>query len=541
MRNSRKRPALLLAAAPLMLAGAVLAQTTGITLSVNAGADFHYIDPNIYGMANYALSQNPGGAAFAKEIKLPNERWGGDGTTRYNWEVDSSNSGNDFYYLGGSGTANPTPSGQVDTMIETFKPAGSNPLITIPIIPYINKTSQYTCSFRESVYGPQQAYNPYVTVDPDNDKCGNGIALDGSQLIDKDIYYNHIDNEVSIQQAWVQHLVETFGTRGPGAIRYFQLDNEPGGWSNTHRDVEPVEPPYSTIVQLGEQYATGIKQVDPTAKVFGPSDFTLGGWIGTPAQQNGLLAGQYYLQQFAAYDKTNGSRSLDYFDEHFYGPGGSNPAELQSTRALWDPTYNSGTWVEQYFFDGPMQLIPRFQSWIRQYYPGTKLSLSEYSMTNGGTTIYDALTEADTLGIFGREGVDFANLWTVPAPADPVAYSFRLFRNYDGKGSQYGNIWVQSTSSDQTQLSIYGSERLNDLALTMIVINKTANPINSFVSISNFASLAGSAQVYSYSGANLNAIVQQPNVPLSRKKLWVQGFNGSFPAYSATEVVIPRF
>lgn len=528
-----------IAAVSLMLGCAAIAQTTGVTLSVDAGANFHYINPNIYGMAVYGLQQNAGGVQFAQEIKLPNIRWGGDGTTRYNWEVDSSNSGGDFYFLGGSGISNPTPSGQVDTIINTFKPLGTNLLITIPIIPYINSTSQYTCSFRKSVYGVQQAYNPYVTVPPDNDQCGNGVTLSGTNIIDTDIYYNHIDNTVPIQQAWVQHLVDTFGTRGNGAIHYFQLDNEPGGWSNTHRDVEPNEPPYSEITSLGEQYASGIKEVDPSAKVMGPSDFTLGGWVGTPSQQDGLWAGQYYLQQFAAYDKANGSRSLDYFDEHFYGNGGSDPAEIQSTRALWDPTYNSGTWVEQYDFDGPMQLIPRFKSWIKQYYPGTKLSLSEYSMTTGDN-IYDALTEADTLGIFGREGVDFANLWTVPAPNTPVAYSFLLFRNYDGKGSQYGDVWVKSVSSDQTQLAIYGSMRDTDLALTMIVINKTANPLNSFVAISNFLSLAKTAKVYLYSGANLNSIVEQPNITLSTKRFSVQGFSGLFPAYSATVVVIPR-
>ena len=237
------------------------------------------------------------------------------------------------------------------------------------------------------------------------------------------------------------------------------MDNEPSGWGNTHRDVQPDGAIYPTIVDLGQQYASAIKDVYPQAKILGPSDFTLGGWVGDTNQQDNLLAGQYYLAQFAKYDKENGKRTLDYFDEHFYGPGGSNAAELQSTRALWDPTYNSGTWVEQYVFDGPMQLIPRFRQWTADYYPGTPVALSEYSMTNGGTTIYDALTEADTLGIFGREELAFADLWTIPAPQDPVAFSFRLFRNFDGQGGQYGDIWTNATSSDQGQLAIYGAKR----------------------------------------------------------------------------------
>ncbi len=37
-------------------------------------------------------------------------------------------------------------------------------------------------------------------------------------------------------------------------------------------------------------------------------------------------------------------------------------------------------------------------------------------------------------GIYGRQGLDFANYWIVPKPTDPVAYSFRIYRNFDGAG-----------------------------------------------------------------------------------------------------------
>ena len=138
---------------------------------------------------------------------------------------------------------------------------------------------------------------PIPTCIPNGDNCGNSIATSGTQLIDNNIYANHIDNTVALQQGWVQHLMATFGTAANGGVPYYQLDNEPGGWSNTHRDVEPNQPDYDTIISLGQQYAAMIKQTDPSAKVFGPVDFTLGGWIGTPSKQNNLYAGQYYLQQ----------------------------------------------------------------------------------------------------------------------------------------------------------------------------------------------------------------------------------------------------
>jgi len=500
------------------------AQTTP-TLTVDAAGNPHPINPDIYGIANYGLDAN-----FAKEIQVPNIRWGGDGTTRYNWQVDSSNAGFDWYFMGGNGQATITPGASADLMINTYKTASNaRTLLTIPIIPYVNKSAAWNCSFPVSVYGAQQSTNPYVH--PNGDNCGNSIASNGTQLLDNNIFANHIDNTVTLQQGWVQHLITTFGTAANGGVPYYQLDNEPGGWSNTHRDVEPTQPDYDTIISLGQQYAAMIKQTDPSAKVFGPVDFTLGGWIGTPSKQNNLFAGQYYLQQMAAYDQANHQRILDYFDEHYYGGGSTDALELADTRSLWDPTYNSGTWVEQFYFDGPMNLIPRFQNWIQTYYPGTKLSISEYSFAMGTNPLVDMLTETDVLGIYGRQSLDFANMWNVPKPTDPLAYSFRIYRNFDGAGGQFGDTSVNSTSTDQGQLSVYGALRSSDGALTVVAINKTTAPIQTSLSFANFNSTS-SALVYTYSNANLAQIVAGAPVSVASNSVTY-----NFPSYSATVFV----
>jgi hypothetical protein len=216
-------------------------------LYVDAGSARTAINPNIYGIASGLNT------TLAQEIKLPNIRWGGDATTRYNWQVDSSNSGFDWYFVGGSGTANPVPGASPDAMINTYKPAGAGALMTIPIIPYVNKLSAWTCSFPTSVYGAQQSTNPYVH--PNGENCGNSLTTSGAQLTDTNILANHIPNSVALQQGWVQHLIATFGTAANGGVPFYQLDNEPLGWSNTHRDVEPTTEPYSTIVSLGQEYA----------------------------------------------------------------------------------------------------------------------------------------------------------------------------------------------------------------------------------------------------------------------------------------------
>jgi hypothetical protein len=492
------------------------------------------IDPNIYGIASYGLD-----TTFAAEIAVPNVRWGGDGTTRYNWQVDSSNAGFDWYFMGGDGSSTPVASGSADQMIATYKRAGAGSLITIPIIPYVNKGAPWNCSFPVSVYGPQQAVNPYVH--PNGDICGNSIAAannpngpPGTQLTDTNIYANHVDNSPTLQQGWVQHLVATFGSAAQGGVPFYQLDNEPAGWGNTHRDVEPKGQPYSTIVNLGQQYAAVVKTADPTAAVMGPSDFTLGGWIGTPSAQNGLFAGQFYLQQMAAYDKLHGGRILDYFDEHYYPQFNDATSQLASTRTLWDPTYNGGTWVEQYYFYGPMDLIPRFKQWIRQYDPGTKLAFSEYSIDSGQKKITDALAEADMLGIFGAFQVDFANMWNTPAPTDPIAFAFRLYRNYDGAGGRFGETSLQAVSTDPSQLAIYAAQRTADGALVLIVLNKTPNAIETALSLANFVP-SGPAAVYTYSAADLSRILSEGNLPVEQGNL-----SYNFLAYSATVIVLSR-
>ena len=371
--------------------------------------------------------------------------------------------------------------------------------MTIPIIPWINSTSAWNCSFPVSVYGAQQSTNPYVH--PNGDNCGNSISMSGAQLDDTNITANHVANAPATQQAWVSHMAGKFGHANAGGVMFYQLDNEPGGWGNTHRDVEPGGVPYSDtisdtttipgIVSLGQAYAAAVKAADPSALVLGPSDFTLGGWIGTPAEQDGLLAGQYYLQQMATNAQNTGRRVLDYFDEHYYFDTSSVVNQLASTRTLWDPTYNSGTWVEQYYFHGPMMLVPRFKQWIAQYYPGTKLAISEYSIDSGAKAVTDAIAEADVLGIFGREAVDLAAMWGAQA----------------------------ATASGYV--------------LTLVLINKTPNALTTTVSVANPAP-TGSADLYSYTGRDLRAIHENGSVVFKNGSATV-----TLPGYSMHMLVLP--
>src|SRR5690242_18680108 len=146
-------------------------------------------------------------------------------------------------------------------------------------------------------------------------------------------------------------------------------------------------------------------------------------------------------------------------------------------------------------------------------YPGTKTAITEY---NWGAldSLNGALAQADVLGIFGREGLDLASLWSPPTADQPGAYAFRMYLNYDGNGGAFGDTSVQATSADQDQLAVYAADRSSDGNTTLMIINKTGNDLTSQVSIRG-RSLTPSAKVYQYAPANLTAITRQPDQHLT--------------------------
>ncbi|MCB0185523.1 MAG: hypothetical protein KDE31_14745, partial [Caldilineaceae bacterium] len=151
--------------------------------------------------------------------------------------------------------------------------------------------------------------------------------------------------------------------------------------------------------------------------------------------------------------------------------------------------------------------------------------------------INGALTQADLLGIFGREGLDLATLFDTPygdgvfTPNSPGAYAFRVYRNYDGAGSRFGETSVQAVSSDQGKLAIYGAQRTADGAVTLVIINKSGAAQTATLTVANGG--GQTAQVYRYSAANLNAIAHLPNQSLAGNTL-----TASYPANSITLLVL---
>lgn len=530
---------------------------TGPVLTVNAAAVQRPISPLIYGM-NFA---DP---SLMAELKLPINRWGGNHTTRYNWQNDITNKGSDWYF---ENIPEPNPdisqlptNSAADRFVAQNRANNTATLLTVPIIGWVAKDSPrdhpYDCGFKVSRYGPQDNVDPY---DPD---CGNGFQ-GGARITGNNPTDTSIAVTPAFVQQWVTHLVSRFGNAAANGVRYYALDNEPGIWHETHRDVHPTAPGYDELWQRGRDYAIAIKTADPNAQILGPVQ---DGWTrylyssyvdyaSAEAEKNahgGKPFVQWYLEQMAKYQTDNGKRLLDYFDLHYYpqangvalttaGNTATQALRLRSTRSLWDPNYVDESWIATTDSATPVngigvmnavQLLPRMRAWVNAHYPGTKLAISEYNW-GGLEHINGALAQAEVLGIFGREGLDLATLWAPPKPNQPGAFAFRIYRNYDGNGSMFGDTSVQANSANPNDLSIFAATRTSDDSLTLVIINKTADSLTSNVNLSGFTP-ASSAQVYRYSSANLDQIVKQADQPIS-----ASGFTATFPASSITLVVVP--
>jgi len=256
--------------------------------------------------------------------------------------------------------------------------------------------------------------------------------------------------------------------------------------------------------------------------------------------------GEWFLKKLHEYETANKTRLLDYFDNHIYPQASdvfstktdeaTNVTRLRSTRSLWDPTYIDESWIKDMGDpNDKIMFIPRMQKMIASNYPGTKTAITEYNW-GALNTLNGALAQADILGIFGREGLDLAALWDAPDVNNPWSYAFRMFRNYDGKGSMFGETSISAVSADQDKLSAYASTRRSDNALLTIFINKdhSTASLSSVVSIVGFNN-TGRAHVYRYSGTNLTHIETLPDQTITNT-----GFNATFPSYSITLYVIPR-
>ena len=538
-------------------AASVAPAPSAVAVSIDAERPLRPISPLIYGVAT-------AGTEELARMGARLNRWGGNTGSRYNWELgNAKNAARDWEFrnsnYGNRSPADRQPSGWADKLIAGSLAAGAEPVITVPALGWVARDdSDRTRSVGVpsgggvplgALNGPIQGYDPAfnqrATSVPSFARKGAPFA-DPPDLTDERVY----------QDEWVAHLVNRFGSAAAGGVRHYVVDNEPDLWSETHTDVHPAQPGYDDLLAVFLEYAQASKDVDPDARVLGPA---LSGWTGyfysprdrgtdryrTAADRRahgGMPFLPWWLDQVRQHDERVGRRTLDALTVHFYpqargvysGSGGgtddaTNALRLRSTRALWDPTYVDESWIRE-----PVYLIPRLRAWVEQHYPGTGLAIGEWNW-GADKTVNGALAIADVLGIYGREGVDLAAYWRLPAPGSPGALAFALYRNYDGRGSGFGDLALPAGSDAPDDVATYASLDSASGDLLVVAINKRPDAaLETTFRLDGFIP-AGTARLYRYGQDDPGAIRDLGELPVAG-----QDVSLTLPPWSITLLRVAR-
>ena len=518
-----------------------------VVITINAALNPHPISPLIYGVAFASAAQ-------LAELNAPLNRSGGNAETRYNWLLNAHNRASDWYFES-LGDDPATPGAAADSHVANSQRGGAAPILTVPMIGWLPKLGDNRArlsSYSIAKYGPQADRDWQYFPD-----AGNGVVSNSTFQIttNNPNDANFLTNSL-FQQAWVQHLTNQWGLATNGGVRFFCMDNEHALWNSTHRDVHPVGTTMQEIRDKLFDYGEKVKAIDPNALLLAPEEWGWPGylysgfdshWAGVngnwdPAffPDRGTNGGMDYmpwlLDQARQHATNTGQRLLDYFTLHIY-PQGQNEsggdvststqlARNRSTRALWDPNYLDQSWI-----NSVIKLIPRMKQWVAQYYPGTKTGITEYNW-GAENHINGATAQADILGIFGREGLDLATRWTTPAATSLTFKAMKLYRNYDGNKSTFGDTSVSAAGPNPDNLSTFAALRSTDGALTIMAINKQlgiSSPAT--FTVTNF-SPAGVAQVWQITSAN--AIARLSDIAFTGA-----AFTNTLPAQSITLFVVP--
>ncbi len=535
-----------------LITNVVIAGTNSqVSIAINASSNRIPISPLIYGVAFASSNQ-------LSDLNFTMNRSGGNNETCYNWQINAHNLDADWYFESYPDTTATPPGATADAFVANSKYGGAQPMITIPMIgwsPKLGTGRSILYSYSIAKYGPQTGFDPYLT------DAGNGISVTNNTPITWNNPTNaYFPTNSVFQQGYVQHLISQWGFSTNGGVRYYIMDNEHSIWFSTHQDVHPVGPTMGEILTDMVTYASMVKSNDPNALVCGPEEFGWSGYFFSGYDQQ--WAGQHgwpsvstypdrtanggwdympwLLNQIHQHDLGTGKRLLDYFTLHCYPQGGEGGNDIspstellrnESTRQFWDTNYVDQSWISSQPTNTILMLIPRMKNWVATEYPGTKIGITEY---NWGAEPYinGATAQADILGIYGSQGLDLATRWTTPDPSTPTYKAMKMYRNYDGNQSTFGDTSILTVVPNPDNLSAFGAVRTSDGAMTLMVINKDLNnatPITA--NITNF-NATGTVQRWQLTSANV--ITQLANITITNKVL-----SDVVPSQSITLYVLP--
>ncbi|MBN2574612.1 MAG: endoglucanase A [Deltaproteobacteria bacterium] len=504
---------------------------TDVVFTIDTSQGVWPISQDIYGMNSPFPDQTVDATLRATSLRLGGNRW-----SAYNWENNASNAGKDWQFQNdGYLSASDAPGDAVRFALGDAHAMGGGAVLTVPIGDYVSADKAPGGDVRGD------GGTDYLAT-----RFRKNVARKGAPPSDPpDVRDDSVYQDEFV--AWAKGCAGTMSLA-------FCLDNEPGLWKETHPEIHPAAVTYDELCQRTVTFATGIKAAWPAAPVLG---FVSYGWNGYTTLQNAPDAKskgdfiEYFLAQMQIAEANAGRRLVDYLDLHWYpeargggarivfdaAPTGAaslaayEDARLQAPRSLWDSTYEEASWIIGNL-QAPINLIPRIQQKIAAHYPGTKLSFTEWNYGGGGD-ITGAIATADVLGILGRERVAMAHIWPLSTHEPFTAAGFRVFRNYDGRSGEFGDVGIPAGNTDPVNTSVYASLSSSDPRHVVVVaINKKSDAtVTAGIRLAHPASF-GSARVYLLAGTAAE-IVAGPGLAA----LDVNAFSYAMPPRSVSVLV----
>lgn len=442
------------------------------------------------------------------------QRIGGNPLSRDNWELGAWNTGNDWFFENhGQGTS------MFDTLVGTARDKRVIALV-VPMLGWVAKDKE-SVGFPRDRFATQRKYDPY------NANAGDGFDPAGKPLPPIEPTQTSVAAPPELIASWVRKVRAQDAASGTRSVHMYILDNEPTLWNVTHRDVHPDPLSYDELLDRTIKYATAIREADPDAVIAGPTEWGFTGYQYSAVDREAGLALRpdrrahgdeplvaWYLKRLAQHEQATGKRLLDVFDLHFYpaadglygGNAGTDPLKadlrVRSTRALWDADYVDESWIKD-----KLRLIPRMKDWVRENYPGRKLSLGEWCF-GADDHISGGLATAEALGRFGQQSLDAAFHWGDLKESAPAYWAFRAYRNFDGHGARFEAISVATREMDNVSLFASRDSAMTRLVLVLVNRDQTQK-VTGRVAFQGCGE-AVSSRLFSY-GADSKGLVQQPS------------------------------
>jgi len=477
------------------------------TVTVRTDAEVGPISPLIRGMSGVDPQ-------YMRDAGVTVNSWGGNPSTRFNYVIGHAwNAAADWEFRN---TSYGNTGDNALSFVQDTNTAGAAVRLAVPTLGWIAKNDDdNTCSFPTDGGGCLTAEDA-------------GTCNDPGEVADPNLA--NVPSTPDMVAAWVDRLVNEQGQQ----IDFIAMDNEPEIWGLTHYDVHPECSTYEEILDKYLTYASRVREVAPDAELLGPVaccwfDYWHDVAPGT-ADGDDVDYLTWFLESVRAHDEQTGQSTIDVLDVHYYPQTDVYNDEvdedtaarrLRSTQSLWESQYTDESWINT-----RIRFIPRMKETIADAYPGLKLGISEWNFGADGS-MNGALAIADTLGIYGRDGVYMASYWRNPEAQSPGYFAFKMYGNYDDQASSFSGTAVAADSADIHRVASYAAIDPTDGKLRLMLINKQPDE-DVDVRVDLGAWDAASAKQFRYSEDTADAIVP------SDLAIAGSGVDVELPAYSIT-------